>query len=122
ERIRRRPLPITEVVSTGLALAEALAHSHARGVIHRDIKPANVIVTPDGTVRLTDFGIARIAGAPTITATGSTAGTVHYMSPEQARGERGDARSDLFSLGVLLYEALTGKVPFTGDRIAAVLY
>src|SRR5207249_3321815 len=96
--------------------------AHSRAVIHRDVKPANIIVNPDGKVRLTDFGIARVAGAPTITSAGAITGSVDYMSPEQARGERADARSDLFSLGVVMYEALTGTPPFAGARPEAVLY
>lgn len=122
ERIAQRPLPVPEVINAGIAVAEGLAHAHSRGVVHRDVKPGNIIVTLDRQVRLADFGIARVAEASTITGHGFIAGTVVYMSPEQARGERADARSDLFSLGVVMYEALTGTHPFPGERPESILY
>jgi len=121
-RIAKRPLRIPEVIAIGRAIAEALAHAHARSVIHRDVKPANIIVDSKGAATLTDFGIAHIEGATRLTAEGFTPGTVSYMSPEQTRGETVDARSDLFSLGAVLYEALTGRRAFAGDRPEATLY
>ncbi len=121
-RIMRRPLPIPELIAIGRAIAEALAHAHARGLIHRDVKPANIIVDSKGTAKLTDFGIAHLEGATRLTAEGFTPGTVSYMSPEQARGDTVDARSDLFSLGAVLYEALTGQRAFAGDRPEGTLY
>jgi tetratricopeptide (TPR) repeat protein/TolB-like protein/predicted Ser/Thr protein kinase len=120
--IERRPLPVEDVISVALAMAEALAHAHARGVIHRDVKPANILIRGDGSAVLTDFGIADLESATRLTAEGYTPGTVAYMSPEQARGTKVDARSDLFSLGAVLYEALTGARPFAGDRPESALY
>jgi serine/threonine-protein kinase len=104
-------------------VAEALMAAHAQGVIHRDIKPANVMVTRDGHVKVMDFGIARmLAGPDTVEQTAAVLGTAAYLSPEQAQGQAVDARSDLYSLGVVLYEMLTGKPPFTGDSAMAVAY
>ena len=122
QAIARRPLPLEGVASIALSMAEALAHAHGRGVVHRDVKPANILIRPNGAAVLTDFGIADLESATRLTAEGYTPGTVAYMSPEQARGTRVDARSDLFSLGAVLYEALTGKRPFTGDRPESALY
>ncbi len=121
-RIAKRPLPVPEVMATAAAIAEALAHAHAKGVIHRDVKPANILVTPEGVAKLTDFGIAHLEGATRLTAEGFTSGTVAYMSPEQARGASVDGRSDIFSLGAVLYEALTGTRAFATDRPEATLY
>ena len=98
----------------------ALDHAHEAGIIHRDIKPANVIVTDEDKVKVTDFGIARAAGDSTLTATGSMLGTASYLSPEQARGEKVGPASDIYSVGIVLYEMLTGAVPFTADSAVAV--
>jgi serine/threonine-protein kinase len=106
----------------GAELAETLAYAHDKGIIHRDIKPSNIIMTKDMRVKLTDFGIARIEdpAATTHTQVGAILGTPSYMSPEQVAGRRVDGRSDLFSLGVVLYEWLLGQRPFTGQNITAV--
>ncbi len=109
-------LEITQQICVGLAVA------HQAGVTHRDIKPANIIITTNGTAKILDFGLAKISGAIKLTKEGSTLGTIHYQSPEQCRGEKTDQRSDLFSLGVVLYEMLTGTLPFQGDHEAAVMY
>ena len=99
----------------------ALGHAHSQGVVHRDIKPSNIIVRPDGTVKVTDFGIAKIARDTKLTQTGQTMGTVRYMSPEQVRGAEIDGRSDIYSLGVTLYECVVGRTPFEGDTHFAIM-
>jgi len=101
----------------------ALDQAHRAGIVHRDIKPANVMLTPSGEVKVMDFGIARATtSAATMTQTAAVIGTAHYLSPEQARGEHVDARSDIYSTGCLLYELLTGAPPFAGDTPVAVAY
>lgn len=116
----RGPLPQDDALGIAVHLAAALDYAHRHGVTHRDVKPQNVIVDGEGRPRLTDFGIARVEGSDGLTQTRSVLGTAHYLSPEQARGERVDHRSDLYSLGVALYEMLTGRVPFDGDTAVAV--
>lgn len=101
-------------------VCEALEHAHNRGIVHRDVKPHNILVTESGRAKLTDFGIARTVGGTTLAATRAFLGSVQYISPEQARGEPADARSDIYSLGAVLYEMLTGRPPFTGDNPVAV--
>ncbi|MGH7681427.1 MAG: serine/threonine-protein kinase, partial [Candidatus Eiseniibacteriota bacterium] len=120
-KIARRPLPVAEAAAIGGGVAAALAHAHSKGVIHRDVKPANILLTPQGVAKLTDFGIAQVERATRLTAEGFTPGTVAYMSPEQARGTPLDGRSDVFSLGAVLYEALTGVRAFAADRPEATL-
>lgn len=119
-----QPVPIPEAVEITTGVLNALEYSHARGLVHRDIKPGNVMLTTDGKVKVMDFGIARAledSGA-TMTSTDAVVGTAQYLSPEQARGETVDPRSDLYSTGCLLFELLTGRPPFKGDSAVAVAY
>ena len=122
DKIKRGPLPVAEAIDIATNIAAGLAKAHEAGMVHRDVKPANLVVTSDGVVKVVDFGLAKLAGATRVTKTGTTVGTVAYMSPEQARGEDVDHRSDIFSLGAVFYELLTGELPFRGDHEAAVLY
>jgi eukaryotic-like serine/threonine-protein kinase len=112
--VRNGPTPIPIAIDYARQMLSALGFAHRHGIVHRDIKPHNVVVARDGRLKVTDFGIAR-SGASQMTEAGSIVGTAQYLSPEQARGADVDARSDLYSLGIVLYEMLTGKVPFTGD-------
>jgi eukaryotic-like serine/threonine-protein kinase len=114
------PLNVDRAVNIGTQLCEALGHAHSSGVIHRDVKPANIIVADGDQIRVTDFGIARAVGDSTLTATGSIMGTANYLSPEQAQGHALTPASDLYSVGVVLYEMLTGTVPLTADSDIAV--
>ncbi|MEW5719582.1 MAG: serine/threonine-protein kinase, partial [Chloroflexota bacterium] len=114
-------MPLDEVAHIIGALADALAYAHARGVVHRDIKPSNVLITTDGRPVLTDFGIAKMIDATIITGGSGTLGTPAYMSPEQGKGEPGDARSDIYALGVLLYQLCTNHLPFDADTPYAII-
>ena len=116
-------IPIEKAIDWGRQLAAGLAYLHTKGVVHRDLKPENILVTPDDRLVIGDFGTAALEGARRLTwkHLAESLGTPDYMSPEQVQGERGDARSDVYALGVMLYEMLTGRVPFEGDNFMAVM-
>jgi serine/threonine protein kinase len=116
------PLPADRMFSILGQTAAALDYAHSKGIVHRDIKPANIMITADGTAKITDFGIAKITASEQLTMTGSIVGTPHYMSPEQVQGQAVDGRSDQFSLGVIAYELLTGEKPYTGEHLTTVVY
>src|SRR5207302_1509792 len=113
--LSRGPTPIPVAIDYTRQILAALSFAHRNGIVHRDIKPHNVVVGPDGRLKVTDFGIARSGGTSQMTEAGSIIGTAQYLSPEQARGAPVDQRSDIYSVGIVLYEMLTGTVPFTGE-------
>ncbi len=116
-----KPFTLKEIARIFIALCSAIDYAHARGMVHRDLKPANVMINQEGQVVLTDFGIVLLTGQTQFTQTGALSGTPAYMSPEQGQGERGNERSDIYSLGVMLYELVTGVVPYDGDTPFAVI-
>src|SRR5580765_8241961 len=132
ERLARGPMPAREALAAATQLADALARAHGAGVVHRDLKPENVMIAPDGRLKVLDFGLARSdpAGPPAassadtedlLSSDGAVLGTIGYMAPEQARGDRTDARSDIFAFGAILYEMLSGRRAFRGKTSLAVL-
>ena len=116
----RTVLATDDAVRVAVGVAAALEAAHRRGIVHRDVKPGNILITDDGAVKVTDFGIARAVSEASMTVTGTTLGSVHYFSPEQARGDEVTGRSDVYALGIVLYEMLTGRRPFEGDSAAGV--
>ncbi len=117
-----RNLPVEQIVDIVAQVAEGLAYAHQHGIVHRDIKPSNIMLIRDGRIKITDFGIARMASSAVHTQTGMVLGSPKYMSPEQVLGKEIDRRSDIFSLGVMLYEMLTGGSPFVGENVNAIMY
>ncbi len=115
-------LPVDQVLDVATQVAQGLAYAHEHDIVHRDVKPSNIMVVRDGYVKITDFGIARMASSAVRTQTGMVLGSPKYMSPEQVVGKTIDQRSDIFSLGVMLYEMLTGKPPFNGENVNAIMY
>ncbi|MBI5476249.1 MAG: protein kinase [Ignavibacteriales bacterium] len=122
DKIEKGPLEINQAIDYSLQIANGMVKAHERGIIHRDLKPGNVLITNDGIAKIIDFGLAKLSGGMQLTRSGTTLGTVAYMSPEQTRGENVDERSDIWSLGIMLFEMLTGKLPFRGEFDAAMVY
>ncbi len=121
-KIEKSPLKIDDLIEIAIQITQGLARAHQSNIIHRDLKPANIIITDHGEVKIVDFGLAKLAGQTKLTKEGTTLGTVAYMSPEQSRGEAVDLRTDIWSLGVMLHEMITGQLPFKGDYEQAILY
>ena len=122
EKIDRGPLKITELIDIAIQASQGLTKAHEKGIIHRDIKPSNIFITGDGVAKIIDFGLAKLTGKTILTKDGTTLGTINFMSPEQTRGLEVDHRADIWALGVVIYEMVTGRQPFSGDYDQAVLY
>ncbi len=117
-----RSMPVSQIIEIVAQVAEGLSYAHQHGIVHRDIKPSNIMLVRDGRIKITDFGIARMPSSAVHTQTGMVLGSPKYMSPEQVLGKEIDRRSDIFSLGVMLYEMLTGTSPFVGENVNAIMY
>jgi len=122
KRAKDAPLPARDLFQICFSIAQGLACAHRNGIVHRDIKPGNVVLTEDGFVKIVDFGLAKLTGSSRLTKSGTTIGTVLYMSPEQATNKEVDHRTDIWSLGVIMYELATGQMPFRGDVEPAIIY
>jgi serine/threonine protein kinase len=122
QKIERGPLAFKEAVDIAAQITLGLAKAHSQRIVHRDIKPGNILVTPEGVVKIIDFGLAKLGGSTKITKSDTTMGTVAYISPEQARGEEVDQRTDVWSLGVVFYEMLAGQPPFPGERAEVTIH
>lgn len=120
--MKGKELPLKQIIDIVIQIAKGLNAAHRRGIVHRDIKPDNIMITDESLVKIMDFGLAKLKGSSKVTKTHSTLGTLSYMSPEQARGEEVDQRTDIFSLGAVLYEMITSRRPFKGEHEAAVIY
>jgi tetratricopeptide (TPR) repeat protein/tRNA A-37 threonylcarbamoyl transferase component Bud32 len=122
QRLQRGRMSVVDAIETAIGIASGLDYAHGHGVVHRDLKPANLIIEESGNIRIVDFGLAKLTDYTSMTDSGATVGTIAYMSPEQATGKAVDGRSDIFSLGIVMYELLAGCSPFHSDQVAAILY
>ena len=122
KKIDQGPLSVQEAINIAIQIAEGLSHAHRKDIVHRDIKPANIFITRDGIVKIVDFGLAKLRGVTKLTVAGTTLGTAAYMSPEQAKGDQVNSRTDIWAFGAVLYEMVTGRQPFRGDYEQALTY